>query len=413
MSHRFHVSPNEPMSASRWMVIGLAVLMMAMDGFDVLSISFAATGIAAEWGIGFATLGWILSIELFGMALGALLNGWLADRFGRRPVLLGCLALTGIGMLVAGQAPSLSVLIAGRIVTGLGIGGILVCTNSMAAEFSTHAVRTLCIALVGAGYPLGAALGGFAASALLEQGGWRYVFMLGALFTVLILPFAYLFVPESPSWLSMRNSVKRDTASDGRMTGRWTRHLIVAACLVTAIYLFHVFSFYFLLKWTPRILTAGGYGAGDAARVLAWVNIGGVLGGVSLGILAGQTRTRSVTIALLLASSAAIVAFGLSTDHPEILVAICIFAGFACNGSILGIYAAIASAFPVELRAMGTGIAIGIGRLGAVLAPIVAGYLLETGLKVSPVAALMAAGSVFSALTLYLYGRVAREPDTD
>lgn len=400
------------MTAAQWTVIGLSIFLMALDGFDVLSISFASPGIAAEWGLNFAELGWVLSLELFGMAVGAVANGLLADRAGRRPVLLGCLLMTAVGMAVAGHAASLAMLASGRIVTGLGIGGILVCTNSMAAEFSNRSMRTLCIALVGAGYPLGAASGGFAAAALMGYGGWRYVFNLGATLAVLILPIAYWVIPESPSWLQKR-VLNKHGAARSNADGAWTKALVLAAVLVTATYLLHVFSFYFLLKWIPRILTAGGYSAAQAAGVLAWANVGGMVGGISLGLLAVRLRAYSVTIALLLGSAIAIVTFGLTTDRPGILIPVCIFAGFTCNGAILGIYSAIANAFPVELRATGTGIAIGVGRFGAVLAPIVAGYLLQVGLGVPMVSTIMASGSLIAAAALYLLERTRRSERLD
>lgn len=406
MANQSESNPDDvPMSFRQWLVIALCILMMALDGFDVLSISFASTGISKEWGINFAQLGWLLSLELFGMAVGAVTNGWVADRLGRRPVLLSCLIMTGIGMTIAGHAPNLGILATGRIITGLGIGGILVCANSIAAEFSSASMRTLSIALVGAGYPMGAAAGGFAAAALLEHGGWRYVFNLGAVIALAILPMAYWLVSESPSWLRKRLAGKSAAQSGESRPARWSKSLVVVAILVTSIYLLHVISFYYLLKWIPRILTAGGYAASAAARVLSWMNVGGMIGGVALGVLAGRTRTYPVTMALLFCSVASVVAFGLAATHPDIVAAVCMFAGFACNGAILGIYAVIAKSFPVELRATGIGIAIGVGRFGAVLAPIVAGYLLETGMSVPVVSTIMACGSLFSAVALYRLGR--------
>ncbi|MFT3907491.1 MAG: MFS transporter [Steroidobacteraceae bacterium] len=407
MSNVSESTSNEaPMSAAQWVVIGLSVLFMALDGFDMLSISFASSGIAAEWGINFAGLGWVLSIELFGMAVGAVFGGGISDRLGRRPVLLGCLLLTAVGMGIAGHAPDLTVLITARAITGLGIGGILVCTNSMAAEFSNARLRTFCVALVGVGYPVGAAAGGFAVAAMLGHGGWRFIFNLGALCALVALPLGFWLIPESPRWLARSAQGGAGVGTTARPALRWPPALVWVCVLVTATYLLHVFSFYFMLKWIPRILTSVGYTAPQAARVLTWANVGGAIGGMTLGILAGRTRNFAVTLALLLISAAAVVAFGMNTADVGKLIPICILAGFGCNGAILGIYAIIASSFPVEQRGMGTGIAIGVGRLGAVLAPIVAGYLLQVGLSIPLVATVMACGSLLSVLALCVLKRL-------
>src|SRR3954454_10923743 len=120
-----------PMTPQQVMVVAITVALNALDGFDVLSISFASPGIAAEWGIDRAVLGIVLSMELIGMAVGSIFIGSLADRIGRRPVALGCLAIMATGMLLASTAHDVTALSAFRFVTGLGIGGMLAATNAM------------------------------------------------------------------------------------------------------------------------------------------------------------------------------------------------------------------------------------------------------------------------------------------
>ena len=393
---------DQPMRLAHWVVIALAVVLMGFDGFDVLSISFASPGISKEWGVAFAGLGWILSLELFGMAVGALAWGALADRIGRRPTLLSCLLVMTFGMIGAAHSEGIAMLAVARVVTGLGIGGVLVCANSIAAEFADARRRTLCIALAGAGYPLGAALGGFAASAMLASGGWRHIFNLGALLTLLVWPLVYWLVPESPGWRP-RGETAGDPAAVAAQgeAPAWTRTLAWATVLVTAIYFFHVFSFYFLLKWIPRIMTLEGASSAQAARVLTWATLGGVGGGVTLGLLAGRGRPFVLTAVLLVVSAASVIAFGATAQTGQGLFIACLLGGFACNGAILGIYALIAATFPQSLRGTGTGIAIGIGRLGAVAAPVVAGYLLQGGLGVPAVAAWMACGSIAATFALF------------
>jgi MFS family permease len=149
-----------PMGRLQIAAIILCVLLNALDGFDVLAISFASPGIAIEWGVDRAELGLVLSMELIGMAAGSVILGNLADRIGRRPIILLCLALMALGMLSASFSFSVISLSAVRLVTGLGIGGMLACTNTMVAELANARARSLAITVMAAGYPIGAILGG-------------------------------------------------------------------------------------------------------------------------------------------------------------------------------------------------------------------------------------------------------------
>ncbi len=160
-----------PMRALQIAIVALCLALNALDGFDVLAISFASPGIAAEWGIDRAALGLVLSMELIGMAVGSVLLGNLADSIGRRPTILGCLVVMAVGMGAATQSWNVLSLSVVRLVTGLGIGGMLACTNAMVAELANARARSLAVAIMAAGYPVGAILGGSVASQLLVAGG--------------------------------------------------------------------------------------------------------------------------------------------------------------------------------------------------------------------------------------------------
>ena len=190
-----------PMGRLQIMAIALCVMLNALDGFDVLAISFASPGIAAEWGIDRAALGVVLSMELIGMAVGSVLLGGLADRVGRRPTILLCLVVMAAGMLAASYSFSVLSLSAVRLVTGLGIGGMLACTNAIVAELATARARSVAVALRAAGYPIGAILGGSVASMLLVSGGWRDIFLLGGSVTAIFLPLTFMLLPESIGFL--------------------------------------------------------------------------------------------------------------------------------------------------------------------------------------------------------------------
>ena len=185
------------MSRLQVIVVAITIGLNALDGFDVLSISFASPGIAEEWGIDRAALGIVLSMELIGMAIGSILLGGVADKIGRRPTILGCLMLMTLGMLMVTTAGGLVDLSIWRIVTGLGIGGMLAAINAVAAEFSNARRRHLSVSLMSIGYPVGAVVGGTVAAQLLRGNDWRTVFYFGASVTAVLIPIVYFVVPES------------------------------------------------------------------------------------------------------------------------------------------------------------------------------------------------------------------------
>ena len=178
----------ERMGRAQIVVIVLCVLLNGLDGFDVLSISFAAPGIAEEWGISRGALGLVLSMELIGMSVGSIILGQAADRIGRRPIIITSLCVMTLGMFLAATANSVPVMSGYRLFTGLGIGGMLACTNAMVAEYSNDRYRSLNVTIMATGYPLGAIIGGVIASQLLAHFDWRAVFIFGGVMTALMLP---------------------------------------------------------------------------------------------------------------------------------------------------------------------------------------------------------------------------------
>ena len=418
---------NSPMGRLQYSVIALCIVLLALDGFDVLAISFAAPGIAEEWGISRGTLGIVLSMELAGMALGSVAIGGLADRHGRRPTILACLVVMAAGMLLAALADGILSLSLIRFATGLGIGGMLASVNAVAAEYANARRRSACVSLMAAGYPLGVIVGGAIASALLARFDWRAVFEFGALVTALLIPVTWFLLPESVSFLLHRQpqrALQRVNATLGRMghasiaalprpaagpaRAGWRElfapGLLRVTLLLTVAYLAHIMTFYFILKWIPKIVVDMGFTAAYAGSVLVWANVGGLAGSVVLSALTQRFNVRVLVIAAMLGSVVMINIFGRGqADIGELaLVAAC--AGFFTNSAVVGLYAIFAQAFPTRVRAGGTGFVIGVGRGGAVLGPVVAGFLFASGQGLATVAFVMALGSAVAALMLALLG---------
>ncbi len=413
-------------SAMTWLQIFIVVVTIglnALDGFDVLSISFASPGIADEWGIDLAALGIVLSMELIGMGLGSFLLGSMADKMGRRPSILFCLLIMTLGMFMVTKTGNILTLSVWRIVTGIGIGGMLAAINALVAEFSSSSRRHLCVSLMAIGYPIGGVVGGSIASRLLATYDWRSVFYLGAAVTVCFIPVIYFFVPESIHWLTRKQplgaleKINKTFKRLGHATlaalpevslevrkksvgDIFSASLMVTTLIICFAYFLHIMTFYFILKWVPKIVVDMGFAASSAGGVLVWANVGGAMGGAVFGFLTLKFDLKKLTIGTLAFAAVFVTIFGRTPADLNLMSLFCGMAGFFGNAAIVGLYAIIAHAFPTHARAFGTGFVIGFGRGGAVLSPILAGFLLELGMVLPSVAMVMAAGSLVSAVVL-------------
>jgi len=413
-----------PMSLLQIVVVAITIGLNALDGFDVLAISFASPGIAREWGIDRAALGVVLSMELLGMGLGSIFLGGLADKVGRRRTLLACLVVMALGMVMATQAKTLYSLSLWRVITGLGIGGMLAAINAVAAEFANSRRRALCVSLMAIGYPVGGVIGGFIAAMLLKQGDWRAVFWFGAAATAFFIPLVFLLVPESIEWLcqsqpanalaDLNRGLKRmghaavdalpvvSAATRNRSVADiFSPQLVQITMLMSIAYFLHVISFYFIVKWVPKIVVDLGFTQSAAAGVLMWISVGGAAGGATLGLLSQRFGLKPLTMGVLAMSTVMLAVFG--GVHADIgyLSLVCGIAGFFTNAGIVGLYGILAQVFPTNLRATGTGFAVGFGRAGSWLAPIIAGFLFHSGFGLQFVAVAMGVGSLAAAVALW------------
>lgn len=429
------------------MVVIITIALNALDGFDVLSISIAAASIRDELGIASSLTGLLLSMELIGMAIGSIFLGRYADIWGRRPMMLFCLVMMTIGMYMVTADPGI---LAGvlhpvvtaipwfsfpdwpvelvhisiwRIVTGLGIGGLLASINAVVAEYSNANKKHMNVALMSIGYPVGASMGGFVASGLIDQFGWHSTFFLGFGMTFALIPIVFFFVPETIHW-QIRNQ-RSDTLEKVNSTLKKMGHapidalpdisaelaekshdsifspkLIRTTVIVTIAYFFHIMTFYFILKWTGVIVEDRGFLASEAGRVLSWINVGGATGGALIGFLTLRYDLRLLTIGAMVISAVMVGIYGSVGSDLLQMTLICIASGFFVNAAINGMYAIFAHAYPTQVRAAGTGFAIGVGRGGSILAPIAAGFMFEGGIGVPFVAIVMGCGSLLAAVAL-------------
>ena len=392
-----------PMSGLQIFVCTITVFLNALDGFDLLAISFATPGIMKEFQIPPATgLGVVLSMDLWGMAVGSFVLGGVADYIGRRRAILAFLLVMATGMYLCSHANDVGDLRQWRFLTGLGIGGMLAAINATAAEFSNDASRKFWVALMTLGYPLGNIL---------------------AAATAVMIPIVWFAMPESVSWLCRRQpagALAKVNAALLRMKHPAVdalpildaapakapladvfraRYLRLTLLLVLA-YFAHITSFYYILKWVAPIISKLGYSPSNIADVLFWASVGGATGGAVLGWLSLRMDLVRLTAGVLILGMIFIAIFGMGQSTLPGLKLIVGLCGFFTNAGIVGLYTLLALAYPTNLRATGTGVVIGAGRGGAALAPVLAGYLFSQGLTLQAVSIVMGCGSLVGAVAL-------------
>ena len=384
------------MTWRHWAAVIICMLLNALDGFDVLSISFAAPAISKDWQLVPSALGWLLSMELIGMGAGSVLLGGVADKLGRKQTILGCLLAMTAGMYGASHAADMQTLLSWRLVAGIGIGGMLASINALTSEVSNARWRSLSMALMVLGYPLGGVLGGLAISPFMATGNWRGIFFYGAVASAILIPIVLALIPDT-----RQAAAAHLAANNARVTDIFRKGLLGTTLVLALAYVGHITSFYFVLKWVPKLVVDMGFTPKAAGGVLTITNVGSVIGCLAFGLVAARSSVKTVSQIAMLGTAATIIVFGQGHATLGQLQMVVVVAGFFINSAVTGMYTLFTTEFPPHLRATGTGFCIGIGRGGAALAPVLAGYLLEAGLKLPTVAVVMCCGSLIGAALLY------------
>ena len=414
-----------PMSLIQIVIVGITCALNGIDGFDVLSISFASNGIANDWGISPAVLGIVLSMELVGMTIGSIVVGGIADALGRRYTTLTCLAIMAFGMLMTTTVENTTQMLIWRVLTGLGLGGLLATINALSAEFANRKRRHLCVSIMSIGYPIGGVVGGIIASRLLINHPWQSIFYFGAAITALFIPIFFFVVPESVHWLirkQPKDALKKVNSALRRMghgavdelpevtlearkktmKDLFSPALVRMTTIVTVAYFFHIITYYFILKWVPRVVSdIMGYTASTAGNVLVCANVGGAVGGLIFGLLTLRFNPKKLTAGTIAIGALCIAFFG-SIPYDNLLY-VSLFAGlcgFFGNPGIVGMFALFAHVFPTHVRASGTGFCVGLGRGAGILSPIIVGFLIQSGFQLSVVTALISIGGFIGAVIL-------------
>lgn len=398
-----HKIAESPMSTQQWLVVALAVLLNMLDGFDVLAVAFTAKSIRSELGLSGAQIGTLMSAGFLGMTAGSWLLGPMADKYGRRPLLLLSTALAATGMLMMYFAHTIESMAVSRVITGLGVGGILPCTNVIVSEYANKKWRGLAIAIYAAGFGVGAMLGGVAAVMLQAEYGWRAVFMTGAMATGLAMVVLYVWLPESVDFLMTKRpahakarlnviaakiglvgdwDLPESTSSTQPKASFW--RLFEATQIRNTLLIWLAFvsvmaSFYFISSWTPTLLEDAGMAKEKSQTVGMGISIGGTLGSLVFGFLASRWDARRVLLWFTLFSVVAVCVFVPAASVLSLALGLAVLLGALINGCIAGLYTLNPTLYATDFRSTGVSMAIGVGRLGSIVSPLLGGVLLDAG----------------------------------
>ena len=421
----------QPVGAFQVKLLLICATVLFLDGFDTTAIGYVAPALAKEWNVGKAALGPVFSAGLFGLMIGALVFGPLADRIGRKKIILFSTLAVGLGTLVTSLVNDVNTLLAIRFLTGLGLGGAMPNTIALTSEFSPHRRRATMVMVMFVGFSIGAALGGLLAAALIPPFGWRSVFVVGGAAPLVLVPILAWQLPESVRFLALTGRADarvaellafvnakaafdagtRFVVDEPALKGIPVQHLFrggrtLATLLLWVVFFMSLLDIYFLSNWLPTVLNDLGASISEAAAIGSMLQVGGVVGTFALGSIIDRFSFRALALVYFVAVFA-VGAIG-QLGHSAALVTSAIFvAGFCIVGGQIAANALAAGFYPTSVRATGVGWALGVGRVGSIVGPLVGGVLLSLKWSTGEVFVAAAMAALCAALAAFSLGRLA------
>lgn len=359
------------------MIYGLCVLGALFEGFDLQAAGITAPRYAPEFHLLPAQVGMTFTANTFGLFVGAVIGGWLADRVGRRVVLVASMALFGIFSIATAYVQSYDTLVAMRLLTGLGLGGAMPNLIAFISEAGSAPRSAMRVTVMTSAIPVGGAIAGLLVL-LNPTMSWRTIFHFGGWPPIALALAMLALLPESMPFLDARRARAGEarasitTALFGEGRGRATILLWVAMLgTLTTLYL--------LLNWFPTLLVGKGYAKPEATLITLVFSLGGAIGSVILGVVLGRARKLPLFVVTYLGMAAALLLLATMGRDMGLALVTSLAAGFFVIGSQFLLYGLTPTYYPVSVRGTGVGSAIAIGRIGAVAGPFLAGQILASG----------------------------------
>lgn len=421
-------------SSFQTLTVGLCAAVVVLDGFDTQAIAYVAPVLAKSWGLTPSAFGPVFAAGLVGMMVGALALGPIADRRGRKLAILVSVALMGLFSLATMFATSVEALLALRFLTGLGLGGAMPNVIALSAEYTPARWRSTAVGVMFCGFPFGAVLGGLLAAQIIPLYGWESVFLVGGIAPLLLLLVLIPMLPESVRFLVARGgsdktvarlmakavpdahlpahtrfeTVKKPEGGKGMAAlaelfgpGRTTGTL-----LLWAAFFMNLLMYYFLINWLPLTLQTAGIDLSNAILFTALLNAGGIVGTIVLARIIDRLGNFRILWPVLLVAALAITTVGYVSAIGGVPLGIAIFlAGFCVNGAQNNMNALAAGLYSTSSRATGVGFALGFGRIGSILGPVVGGLLLAAQMPLPSLFLIGAVPALIAAVAIWALTR--------
>ena len=348
-------------------VVAICFFIAVLEGYDIQAIGVAAPGMAAALHLSPGQIGWAGSLATVGLVVGAVVGGWVADRWGRKPVLVVSVAWFGAFSILTAMAPSADLVLLARLLTGLGFGGAMPNLIAVATEISPPRRRTATVTAIFVGMPSGGALAALITRLLPHAGDWRLIFVIGGALPLLLTPLIALVLPETLA--------QRDPRADRRSLfalfggGRALTTLLLWTALIGIALVLSL-----MLGWLPLLVIAKGLPAADGSAAALAFNIAAVGGGLALGRLVDRYGPRWPLLAGLAVLFVAMALLAGAASFVQVAV-LSALAGFGVVGAQFCLYALAPRHYAGVVRATGAGAAVGAGRVGSIAGPVIAGAL--------------------------------------
>lgn len=383
-------------------VTAMSFLIIMVDGYDTLMISFIAPLLARDWGLAPTDIGKLFAIGYLGAILGAVSMGPLADRLGRKPMLLAALLLASAATLLSATATSPGMLMALRLATGVALGGALPAVMALTAEHARADRRSGTVTLMYIGFPMGAVIGGAVTAAFIHQ-GWQSIFVGAGIASLLAAGLAAL-MPESPAARDRtaappggRAALFTGQFADGRLWPALLLWLGLFAMLVLT---------YFLISWTPTIIIARGGSDRLAALGPVLLNLGGIGGAIVMAPVINRFGPYYPIAILVGVGTLLVASLGQVAGGIGVMLALLTAIGACIMGGQLNFPAMTVDLFPPHVRGAGAGWTLAAGRVGSILGPLIGGMLIAAQLGADRLFLAAALPAALAAAALFAAGRL-------
>ncbi|MGF6605366.1 AAHS family 3-hydroxyphenylpropionic acid transporter [Paraburkholderia sp. WSM4175] len=388
--------------SSTALTLALCFLVAVLEGIDLQSTGVAAPRMAHEFGLSVSQLGLAFSAGMLGLLPGAMIGGRLADRIGRKRVLMISMAIFGIFSIATAQVWSFESLLIARVLTGIGLGGAMPNLIALSSEAVDARHRNTAVSVMYCGMPLGGALAALIAVLSAGPTAWRHIFYVGGAGPLIIIPLLIALLPESREFAT---ESREFTTADKPLLS--TREVLfgegrAAATIGIWISFFcTLIVLYFLLNWLPSLTVGRGMSRSQAGIAQIFFNVGSVIGVLGIGLLMDRFRQGLSVTAIYACIVGALVALSQVASIETLSVAV-LFAGMGVVGAQSMLYSLSAASYPTSVRGTGVGAAVAVGRVGSIVGPVAAGQLLAMGKSSALVIGASVPVTIIAAITALL-----------